>query len=98
MHEHAHVTCHMHGQDMLSACYQEYNITPFMLCMCSSYEGVVTSELTFLIPIYYVWVGGVCNWPPLISQFFLKIGQNYKKMYFGNMHTTHAHVIHMLCA
>ena len=107
--------CHMHGQDMLCACHQmthvicilhAYNMR--LPCACqmhvgenrSSYEGVITSELIFLIPIY-VWAD--CVTSPSHISIFSKIGKKLnseQKTSTCCVHvktcTQHAHVICML--
>ena len=94
-HQLTHVICMLHAYNMRLpyACQMHVGENH------SSYKGVVTSELIFLIPIY------VCLTSPSHISIFSKIGKKLnfeQKTSLSNMHvqtcTQHAHVIRMLSA
>ena len=97
-HQMTHVICMLHGYNMRLPCACQMHVGENR----SSYEGVITSELIFLIPIY-VWAD--CVTSPSHISIFSKIGKKLnseQKTSACCVHvqtcTQHAHVIRMLSA
>ena len=97
-HQMTHVICMLHAYNMRLPCACQMHVGENR----SSYEGVITSELIFLIPIY-VWTD--CVTSPSHISIFSKIGKKLnseQKTSTCCVHvktcTQHAHVIRMLSA